>query len=244
MTWRSAGAEGRWPQGMVDVSPWLMAFAGLEPVADAPGRACHADNIGQAVRDCIMPGKHASLPRDRRPLRTMARGRWMRGGYRSIFPLDKGLFGYRVACIRATDQGRVDQVQDISLVLNGLDAMQAVTDRPRVDGSGPSPTTPARCSSPSTTPASGWTRRVWRGSSSRASRPSPRAWGWRSAARSSRRTAAGCGPPRTTGRAPPCTASCPPLTGSSTSEAITPCRGGRHDGACRLHARDAPDRWS
>ena len=39
---------------MVDVSTWLMAFDGRKPTADAPGRACHADDIGQAVRNRIM----------------------------------------------------------------------------------------------------------------------------------------------------------------------------------------------
>jgi C4-dicarboxylate-specific signal transduction histidine kinase len=33
---------------------------------------------------------------------------------------------------RATDQGRLEQVRDLNLVLNGFDAMQAVTDRPCV----------------------------------------------------------------------------------------------------------------
>ena len=67
------------------------------------------------------------------------------------------------------------------------------------NGSGPSPMNQARCSSPCKTPASGWTRRVWRGCSSRFIRPSLRGWAWdyRSAARSSGRTAGGCRPPRT-----------------------------------------------
>ena len=66
------GSGGRWPQGTVDVSTRLMAFDGLQPPTDPPGRARQADNIGPTVRDRIIPGTHRSAPR--RPLRTIDTG--------------------------------------------------------------------------------------------------------------------------------------------------------------------------
>ena len=63
------------------------------------------------------------------------------------------------------DRVQLQQVL-LNLLMNGIEAMQAVTDRPRELQIRSQPARIRRqCSSPSKTPASGLTRRVWRGSS-------------------------------------------------------------------------------
>ena len=84
----------------------------------------------------------------------------------------------------------------LNLLLNGMDAMSSVTDRSREliirsqrDGSMP-------YALPCKSPALASSRSTWTGSSPPFLRRNPKGWAWgcRSAARSSRHTAAGCGP--------------------------------------------------
>ena len=107
------------------------------------------------------------------------------------------------------DRVQLQQVL-LNLVLNGMEAMRTVTDRSRVLRIRAQPHEAGHVLVAVQDAGRASPRRTWSGSSSRFIRPSPTgwAWGWRSAARSSRPTAAGCGPPRTLGRALPCNSPC------------------------------------
>jgi PAS domain S-box-containing protein len=85
----------------------------------------------------------------------------------------------------------------LNLLLNGMEAMRAVTDRSRELIVRSPRVAPMPYTLPCMTAALASSRSTWTVSSPPSLRRNPKGWAWgcRSAARSSRRTAAGCGPP-------------------------------------------------